>query len=97
MAYEYLMRSRDGKRSVAVQVKTGSSVADAGNFPSDVKEIVLFSTEGKYGRRDDREAPESRWPAERVEAFIEKHLDLLPQAIVSAYDLYRTIEARDKK
>lgn len=97
MAYEYLMRSRDGKRNVAVQVKTGNSIARADSFPSDVEEIVLFSTKGKYGEHDCREAPESRWPAERVEAFIEKHLDLLPQAIVSAYDLYRTIEARDKK
>lgn len=97
MAYEYLMRSRDGKRNVAVQVKTGNSVADAVNFPADVEEIVLFSTKGRYGNRDDREAPESRWPPERVEAFIKEHLRLLPQAIVSAYDLHQTIEAQNKE
>lgn len=97
MAYEYLMRSRDGKRNVAVQVKTGNSIARADSFPSDVKEIVLFSAKGKYGEHDGREAPESRWPAERVEAFIERHLNLLPQAIVSAYGLYQTIEARKKE
>lgn len=96
MAYEYLMRSRDGERSVAVQVKTGSSVADATNFPCDVEEIVLFSTTGKYGPRDRREAPESRWPSERVETFIREHLHLLPKAIVSAYRLHQTIRAHRK-
>lgn len=66
-------------------------------WKSDVEEVVLFSTTGKYGPRDSREAPESRWPSERVEVFIKEHLNLLPKVIVSASGLHQTITAQDKQ
>ena len=86
MAYEYLLRSRDTKKDLAVQAKTGTTPATADKMPSDVSEIVLFSAKGNYGGKDDLRV--TRLDPDEVLSFIKNHLDLLPRAISDCHSLW---------
>lgn len=96
MAYEYLLRSRDGRRSVAVQVKTGRATAASRQIPSDVDEIVLFSTDECYDTSDPRGIPTRKLSRSQVLSFIRHHLHVLPRAVVSAYELWQSLTVREK-